>query len=62
MLALVSQRRLFDAESPIALNEAGVEQELPCIFQDIATDARLRMSEFRDADTDAERIKAYLSV
>ncbi len=52
-----------DAERlSIALNEAGVEQELPCIFQDIATDARLRMSEFRDADTEAERAAAFTNL
>jgi hypothetical protein len=52
-----------DAERlSVALNHAGVEQELPCIFQDIATDARLRMSEFRDADTEAERSAAFTNL
>lgn len=52
-----------DAERlSVALNEAGVEQELPCMFQDIATDARVRMSEFRDADTDAERSAAFTNL
>ena len=52
-----------DAERlSVALNQAGVEQELPCIFQDIATDARLRMSEFRDADTETERTAAFTNL
>jgi hypothetical protein len=52
-----------DAERlSVALNQAGVEQELPCIFHDIATDARMRMSEFSDADTDAERTAAFTNL
>ncbi|HEX8902443.1 hypothetical protein [Vitreimonas sp.] len=45
-----------------ALNQVGVEQDLPCIFHDIATDARVRMSEFRDADTEAERAAAFTNL
>lgn len=45
----------------IALRQAGVEQDLPCIFQGIAEDARERMVEFRDADTADERSAAFTS-
>jgi hypothetical protein len=42
-----------------ALREAGVEQDLPCIFHGIAEDARERVSEFRAADTQGEREEAF---
>lgn len=42
-----------------ALREAGVEQDLPCIFHGIAEDARERVTELRQADTQAERDEAF---
>ena len=52
-----------DAERlSVALGRAGVQQDMPCIFHDIATDARARMTEFRDADTAAERSAAFTNL
>ncbi|HVK79356.1 MAG TPA: hypothetical protein VM915_01980 [Verrucomicrobiae bacterium] len=52
-----------DAERlSVALDRAGVEQDLPCIFKDIAADARARMTEFRDADTARERTAAFTNL
>jgi len=42
-----------------ALREAGVEQDLPCIFRGIAEDAQARVAEFQTADTPAERDTAF---
>jgi len=42
-----------------ALREAGVEQDLPCIFRGIAEDAADRVSEFQAADTPGERDMAF---
>ncbi|MBL8530467.1 MAG: hypothetical protein JNK94_01925 [Hyphomonadaceae bacterium] len=42
-----------------ALREAGVEQDLPCIFRGIAEDAAERVTEFQAADTEAERRMAF---
>jgi len=52
-----------DAERfSVALRSAGVEQDLPCIFHGIAEDARERMAEFRQADTDVERHEAFTNL
>lgn len=49
-----------DAERlSVALREAGVEQDLPCIFHGIAEDARERATDLREADTPAEREAAF---
>lgn len=49
-----------DAERfSVALRQAGVEQDLPCIFHGIAEDARERIVEFREADTAQEREAAF---
>lgn len=49
-----------DAERlSVALREAGVAQDLPCIFHGIAEDARERVSEFQAADTPEERETAF---
>jgi len=45
-----------------ALRDAGVEQDLPCIFHGIAEDARERAAELRDADTQAERDTAFMNL
>jgi hypothetical protein len=46
----------------VALREAGVEQDLPCIFHGIAEDARERAAEFQNADTVAERDAAFTNL
>ncbi len=52
-----------DAENLSAsLREAGVEQDLPCIFHGIAEDARVRATELREADTAAERETAFTNL
>lgn len=45
-----------------ALREAGVEQDLPCIFHGIAEDARERAAELQAADTPAERTAAFTNL
>jgi hypothetical protein len=52
-----------DAEQLSAsLREAGVEQDLPCIFHGIAEDARVRAAELQAADTSAERATAFTNL
>jgi hypothetical protein len=52
-----------DAERlSVALREAGVEQDLPCIFHGIAEDARERATQFQEADTQAERDAAFTNL
>jgi hypothetical protein len=52
-----------DAERlSVALREAGVEQDLPCIFHGISEDARERSSELQAADTPAERETAFTNL
>ncbi len=52
-----------DAERlSVALREAGVEQDLPCIFHGIAEDARERAAELRAADTQADRAAAFTNL
>lgn len=52
-----------DAERlSVALREAGVEQDLPCIFHGIAEDARERVTELREADTAPERETAFTNL
>jgi hypothetical protein len=52
-----------DAERlSVSLREAGVEQDLPCIFHGIAEDARVRATELQAADTDAERADAFTNL
>lgn len=52
-----------DAERLSAsLREAGVEQDLPCIFHGIAEDARVRATELQAADTPAERAEAFTNL
>ena len=46
----------------VALRDAGVEQDLPCIFHGIAEDARERVTELREADTQAERDAAFMNL
>jgi hypothetical protein len=52
-----------DAERLSAgLREAGVEQDLPCIFHGISQDALERSSELQAADTAAEREEAFTNL
>ena len=52
-----------DAERlSVSLREAGVEQDLPCIFHGIAEDARVRATELQAADTSAERETAFTNL
>jgi hypothetical protein len=56
--ALLAEIEDFSADAErlsAALREAGVEQDLPCIFHGIAEDARARGAELRGADTAAEQ-------
>jgi hypothetical protein len=45
-----------------SLREAGVEQDLPCIFHGISEDARARIAELQSADTAAERETALTNL
>jgi hypothetical protein len=45
-----------------ALREAGVEQDLPCIFHGIGEDARERAHELQAADTQTERDTAFTNL
>jgi hypothetical protein len=52
-----------DAERlSVSLREAGVEQDLPCIFHGIAEDARVRATELQAADTPGERAEAFTNL
>lgn len=52
-----------DAERlSVALRQAGVEQDLPCIFHGIAEDARERSAALQAADTAEERDAAFVSL
>ncbi|MBC7768433.1 MAG: hypothetical protein H7124_06580 [Phycisphaerales bacterium] len=52
-----------DAERLSAgLRDAGVEQDLPCIFHGISEDARARVTELQAADTAAERATAFTNL
>ena len=44
------------------LGNAGVGQDMPCIFQGIASDARERAAEFSAADTPAEQDVALMNL
>lgn len=43
----------------VALRQAGVAQDLPCIFHGISEDAQARVAEFQAADTAEEREAAF---
>ena len=63
--ALLAGIEEFSADSErlsAALREAGVEQDLPCIFHGIAEDARVRAAELQAADTAAERDTAFTNL
>lgn len=63
--ALLAGIAEFSADSErlsVSLREAGVEQDLPCIFHGIAEDALARAEELRTADTITERETAFTSL
>ena len=45
-----------------ALRQSGVGQDMPCVFQGIAQDARERAAEFSAADSQAERDAAFMNL
>jgi len=45
-----------------SLHRAGVGQDMPCIFQGIANDARERAAEFSNADTQQEQDAALMNL
>lgn len=45
-----------------SLRSAGVGQDMPCIFESIANDARERAAEFTTADTQAEQDAAFMNL
>lgn len=62
---LVSRIETFSAEAQqlsVSLHRAGVGQDMPCIFQGIALDARERAAEFTAADTTAEQDAAFMNL
>jgi hypothetical protein len=62
---LLANIEAFSADAErlsVSLREAGVEQDLPCIFHGIAEDARVRATELQAADTEAERAEAFTNL
>ena len=60
--AFLADLREFSGDAErfsVALREAGVEQDLPCIFHGIAEDARERVIELEAAATPAQREDAF---
>lgn len=45
-----------------SLHNAGVGQDMPCIFQGIASDAQERAAEFNGAGTQAEQDAAFMNL
>lgn len=63
--ALIANIENFSADAErlsAGLREAGVEQDLPCIFHGISEDARERVVELQAADTAAERATAFTNL
>ncbi len=61
----VSRIESFSADAQrlsTSLSSAGVGQDMPCIFQGIASDARERATEFSAADTPAEQDAALMNL
>ena len=56
--AFSADAQLFSA----SLGSAGVGQDMPCIFQSIASDARQRAAEFSAADTRSEQDAALMNL
>ncbi|HYD86502.1 MAG TPA: hypothetical protein VEA80_03440 [Vitreimonas sp.] len=63
--ALIANIEDFSADAErlsAGLREAGVEQDLPCIFHGISEDARERAAELQAANTAAERETAFTNL
>jgi hypothetical protein len=63
--ALVDRVEAFSSEAELlssALQNAGVGQDMPCVFRGIAKDARERASELAAADTQSERNAAFMNL
>lgn len=62
---LVARVEVFATEAQAlanALHRAGVGQDMPCVFQAIAVDARERAQELEAADTQGERDAAFMNL
>ena len=62
---LIARIESFSADAQrlsTTLCSAGVGQDMPCIFQGIASDARERAAEFSAADTAAEQDAALMNL
>lgn len=62
---LFSRLQAFSAEAQrlsTSLHQAGVGQDMPCVFQGIAHDAQERAAELSGADTQAERDAALMNL
>jgi hypothetical protein len=62
---LITRVQSFSSEAELlsnALHSAGVGQDMPCVFQGIAKDARERASELAAADTQEERDAAFMNL
>jgi len=63
--ALIQRLGAFSADATrlsALLQDAGVGQDMPCIFQGISQDARDRAAEFSAADTQDERDTAFMNL
>lgn len=63
--ALVARVEAFSSEADLlssALHGAGVGQDMPCVLQGIAKDARERAGELAAADTQGERDDAFMNL
>ncbi len=62
---LVTRVQAFSSEAQLlsdALTNAGVGQDMPCVFQGIAHDARERADELAAADTQGEQDAAFMNL
>jgi len=62
---LFARLQAFSAEAmrlSASLHQAGVGQDMPCVFQGIAHDASERAAELNDATTQAERDAALMNL
>jgi hypothetical protein len=62
---LFARLQAFSAEAQrlsTSLHQAGVGQDMPCVFQGIAQDALERVEELSAADTQAERDAALMNL
>lgn len=63
--AFLTELQQFSGDSErlaVALRQAGVEQDLPCIFHGIGGDALERVNELQAADTAVERAEAFTNL